>query len=94
MGNSILCALLLQPILNSKISEIDMLKISSVFNQSVYTFRPLSNGQRGEVYEVSGNRVAVIFDCGDDKTSEGSDKTPAEQPQMLPIHWVDGIIAS
>ncbi|XP_010479461.1 PREDICTED: uncharacterized protein LOC104758324 isoform X2 [Camelina sativa] len=51
--------------------------------------RPLSSGQRGEVYEVSGNRVAVIFDCGDDKTTEGSEKKPAEQPQMLPIHWVD-----
>ncbi|KAG7600046.1 AAA+ ATPase domain [Arabidopsis suecica] len=51
--------------------------------------RPLSSGQRGEVYEVSGNRVAVIFDYGNDKTTEGSEKKPAEQPQMLPIHWVD-----
>ncbi|KAL1192602.1 Katanin p60 ATPase-containing subunit A1 [Cardamine amara subsp. amara] len=51
--------------------------------------RPLSKGQRGEVYEVSGNRVAVIFDCGDDKTTEESEKKPAEQPQMFPIHWVD-----
>ncbi|XP_020866694.1 uncharacterized protein LOC9327621 isoform X2 [Arabidopsis lyrata subsp. lyrata] len=51
--------------------------------------RPLSTGQRGEVYEVSGNRVAVIFDYGNDKTTEGSEKKPAEQPQMLPIHWVD-----
>ncbi|CAH2036309.1 unnamed protein product [Thlaspi arvense] len=50
---------------------------------------PLSSGQRGEVYEVSGKRAAVIFDCGDDKTSEGSEKKPAEHPQMLPIHWVD-----
>ncbi|EOA38842.1 hypothetical protein CARUB_v10011191mg [Capsella rubella] len=51
--------------------------------------RPLSSGQRGEVYEVSGNRVAVIFDCGDDKTTEGNEKNSAEKPQMLPIHWVD-----
>ncbi|KAF8068135.1 hypothetical protein N665_1150s0009 [Sinapis alba] len=51
--------------------------------------RPLSRGQRGEVYEVSGNRVAVIFDSGDNKTSEGSEEKPAEQPQTLPIHWVD-----
>ncbi|CAN7029257.1 hypothetical protein BRARA_H00258 [Brassica rapa] len=51
--------------------------------------RPLSKGQRGEVYEVSGNRVAVIFDSGDNKTSEGSEEKPAEQPQTLPIHWVD-----
>ncbi|KAL9309200.1 putative adenosinetriphosphatase [Arabidopsis thaliana] len=50
--------------------------------------RPLSSGQRGEVYEVIGNRVAVIFEYGDDKTSEGSEKKPAEQPQMLPIHWL------
>lgn len=64
-----------------------------VFNKSLYSCRLLSKGQRGEVYEVSGNRVAVIFDCGDDKTSEGSEKKPAEQPQMLPIHWLNGIIA-
>lgn len=51
--------------------------------------RPLSPGQRGEVYEVSGNRVAVIFDSGDNKTSEGSEDKSAEQPQTLPIHWVD-----
>ncbi|CAN8321294.1 unnamed protein product [Cochlearia groenlandica] len=51
--------------------------------------RQLSRGQRGEVYEVSGNRVAVIFDCGDDKTSEGTEENPEEQPQMLPVHWVD-----
>jgi AAA+ superfamily predicted ATPase len=38
---------------------------------------------------VIGNRVAVIFEYGDDKTSEGSEKKPAEQPQMLPIHWLD-----
>lgn len=43
---------------------------------------------------MSGNCVAVIFDCGNDKTTEGSEKNPAEQPQMLPIHWVDGIVAS
>ncbi|KAJ0234551.1 p-loop containing nucleoside triphosphate hydrolases superfamily protein [Hirschfeldia incana] len=51
--------------------------------------RPLSRGQRGEVYEVSGNRVAVIFDSGDNKTSEGSGEKPGEQPQTLPIYWVD-----
>ncbi|CAH8385915.1 unnamed protein product [Eruca vesicaria subsp. sativa] len=51
--------------------------------------RPLSKGQRGEVYEVNGNRVAVIFDSADNKTSEGSEEKPAEQPQTLPIHWVD-----
>lgn len=38
---------------------------------------------------MSGNRVAVIFDSGDNKTSEGSEEKPAEQPQTLPIHWVD-----
>ena len=43
---------------------------------------------------MSGNRVAVIFDSGDNKTSEGSEEKPAEQPPTLPIHWVDGIIAS
>ncbi|XP_056848627.1 uncharacterized protein LOC108818667 isoform X2 [Raphanus sativus] len=51
--------------------------------------RPLSRGQRGEVYEVSGNRVAVIFDSGDNKSSEGNEEKPGEQPQTPPIHWVD-----
>uniref|UniRef100_A0A1J3FSZ8 ATPase family AAA domain-containing protein 1 n=3 Tax=Noccaea caerulescens TaxID=107243 RepID=A0A1J3FSZ8_NOCCA len=68
-------------------------KISTSDGQkSAFTLIPgrlLSKGQRGEVYEVSGSRVAVIFDCGDDKTSEGSEKKPAEQPQMLPIHWLN-----
>lgn len=42
---------------------------------------------------MSGNRVAVIFDCDGDKTSEASEEKPAEKPQMFHIHWVDGIIA-
>lgn len=42
---------------------------------------------------MSGNRVAVIFDSGDNKSSEGNEEKPGEQPQTPPIHWVDGIIA-
>lgn len=42
---------------------------------------------------MSGNRVAVIFDSGDNKSSEGNEEKPGEQPQTPPIHWVDGINA-
>lgn len=56
--------------------------------------RPLSSGQRGEVYEVSGNRVAVIFDNGGDTSPEGNEKKPTEDSHKLPMHWIDGIFTS
>jgi len=51
--------------------------------------RPLSSGQRGEVYEVNGNRVAVIFDIGGDTSSEGGDKKSTEHSHKLHMHWID-----
>ncbi|XP_031272367.1 uncharacterized protein LOC116130829 isoform X1 [Pistacia vera] len=53
--------------------------------------RPLTSGQRGEVYEVNGNRVAVILDIGGDSKvneSEEDDKV-AEQSTKPPVYWID-----
>lgn len=51
--------------------------------------RPLTTGQRGEIFEVNGNRVAVVFDNEGDKSSEGSEKKPKKQSQKPNIHWID-----
>ncbi|CAH8385196.1 unnamed protein product [Eruca vesicaria subsp. sativa] len=59
------------------------------FKQNLYTCRPLSTGQRGEIFEVNGNRVAVVFDSEGDTSSEGSEKKPKKQSQKPNIHWID-----
>lgn len=64
-----------------------------VFNH-LYTYRPLTTGQRGEIFEVNGNRVAVVFDNEGDTSSEGSEKKPKKQSQKPNIHWIDGIFTS
>lgn len=51
--------------------------------------RPLTTGQRGEIFEVNGNRVAVVFDNEGDTSSEGSEKKPKKQSQKPNIHWID-----
>ncbi|XP_077224065.1 uncharacterized protein LOC143857511 isoform X2 [Tasmannia lanceolata] len=52
--------------------------------------RPLSSGQRGEVYEVNGDQVAVFLDRNDHKTMEGhkDDKT-TEHDAKPSIYWID-----
>ncbi|KAG6775543.1 hypothetical protein POTOM_019019 [Populus tomentosa] len=56
-----------------------------------YVFRPLSSGQRGEVYEMNGDQVAVILDIGNDnKSNEGEkDEKLQEQPAKAPVCWID-----
>ncbi|KAF3604000.1 hypothetical protein F2Q69_00037862 [Brassica cretica] len=51
--------------------------------------RPLTTGQRGEIFEVNGNRVAVVFDNEGDTSSEGSEKKPKKQSQKPNVHWID-----
>ncbi|RZC44004.1 hypothetical protein C5167_036955 [Papaver somniferum] len=52
--------------------------------------RPLSTAQRGEVYEVTGDRVAVIVDSGDMTTKgEKMDGMSAEEAAKSSIHWLD-----
>ncbi|KAL9393729.1 hypothetical protein Peur_013014 [Populus x canadensis] len=53
--------------------------------------RLLSSGQRGEVYEMNGDQVAVILDIGNDnKSNEGEkDEKLQEQPAKAPVCWID-----
>lgn len=68
--------------------------VLAVFDQGFHICRPLTSGQRGEVYEVNGDRVAVILDIvGDSKVSEGEkDDKVAEQSTKPLIYWIDGNI--
>lgn len=52
--------------------------------------RPLSNGQRGEVYEVNGDQVAVILDNSGNKQEEGNENDKSkEHGSKSPIYWID-----
>ncbi|KAM1064762.1 hypothetical protein ACFX15_019846 [Malus domestica] len=51
--------------------------------------RPLPKGQRGEVYEVSGDRVAVILDVKQKAGTEvDKEEKDAEQPADPPVYWI------
>lgn len=54
------------------------------FNQLwMYCSRPLANGKRGEVYEVNGDRVSVIFDINEvEVESVNVNRKP-------PIYWIN-----
>ncbi|XP_051204120.1 uncharacterized protein [Lolium perenne] len=61
-----------------------------------YTFisgRTLSNGQRGEIYEINGDQVAVIFDPPDEKLADGTkdeaNKDAEEEDAKSSVYWVD-----
>uniref|UniRef100_A0ACD6AJS9 Uncharacterized protein n=1 Tax=Avena sativa TaxID=4498 RepID=A0ACD6AJS9_AVESA len=61
-----------------------------------YTFisgRTLSNGQRGEIYEINGDQVAVIFDPSDEKLADGKKEEANEdieqQDAKSSVYWVD-----
>ncbi|KAM1180485.1 hypothetical protein ACFX2G_019944 [Malus domestica] len=50
--------------------------------------RPLPKGQRGEVYEVSGDRVAVLLDVKQMTGTEvDREEKDAEQPAHPPVYW-------
>ncbi|THU61269.1 hypothetical protein C4D60_Mb07t21520 [Musa balbisiana] len=59
--------------------------------------RSLSTGQRGEVYEVNGDQVAVILDNTGNKVEEGNSETTKEQNSETTkeqdakpsIYWID-----
>ncbi|VAI49323.1 unnamed protein product [Triticum turgidum subsp. durum] len=60
-------------------------------SRNAYTFisgRTLSNGQRGEVYEINGDQVAVIFDPPAEKLHDG-DENSKEENAKPSIYWVD-----
>ncbi|KAK3155288.1 hypothetical protein QOZ80_2BG0201260 [Eleusine coracana subsp. coracana] len=62
-------------------------------SRNAYTFisgRTLSNGQRGEVYEVNGDQVAVIFDPPTEKLHAGDVDVASKEENAKPtIYWVD-----
>uniref|UniRef100_A0A0D9VL19 AAA+ ATPase domain-containing protein n=1 Tax=Leersia perrieri TaxID=77586 RepID=A0A0D9VL19_9ORYZ len=50
--------------------------------------RTLSKGQRGEVYEINGDQVAVIFDPPAEKLHDGdNDATSKEENAKASIYW-------
>ena len=51
--------------------------------------RSLSNGQRGEVYEVEGDQVAVILDISEDNTKEGGAEKSNEHTESR-LCWIHG----
>ncbi|VAI60744.1 unnamed protein product [Triticum turgidum subsp. durum] len=60
-------------------------------SRNAYTYisgRTLSNGQRGEVYEINGDQVAVIFDPPAEKLLDG-DENSKEENAKPSIYWVD-----
>ncbi|EPS73737.1 hypothetical protein M569_01019, partial [Genlisea aurea] len=50
--------------------------------------RTLSNGQRGEVYEVNGDQVAVIFDTSDKASEEVKDENTEEHMPKATVCWI------
>ncbi|XP_009407780.2 uncharacterized protein LOC103990390 isoform X1 [Musa acuminata AAA Group] len=59
---------------------------------NAFTFvsgRSLSTGQRGEVYEVNGDQVAVILDNTGNKVEEENSETTKEQDAKPSIYWID-----
>ncbi|KAI4339614.1 hypothetical protein MLD38_024532 [Melastoma candidum] len=51
--------------------------------------RSLSIGQRGEVYEVAGDSIAVIMDDVGNSMNKGeTDERSSEQPAKSPVYWV------
>ncbi|RVW45470.1 ATPase family AAA domain-containing protein 1-A [Vitis vinifera] len=57
-----------------------------------YLFGPLSSGQRGEVYEVNGDRVAVILDRSEKKPNEGEeDEKLIDQAEKPSVYWMQGL---
>ncbi|XP_076885587.1 uncharacterized protein LOC143535128 isoform X2 [Bidens hawaiensis] len=74
------------------VEEDNRIKLGSIATsdgpRKAYTFitrRPLATGQRGEIFEISGERVAVILDSLEDKAD---DDEKAEQSATPSIYWI------
>lgn len=50
--------------------------------------RPLATGQRGEIYEINGERVAVILDSTEDKTEDAKENEEPEESAKPSIYWI------
>lgn len=81
----------------SKLFELILcMKTLSVVSDFIVTFcRTLSKGTRGEVYEVNGDRAAVILEMSDEKIDDVSKGDNEEKKHDKPrVYWIDGIISS
>ncbi|KAH1224341.1 Protein MSP1 [Glycine max] len=56
--------------------------------QPYETILPLTKGQRGEVYEVNGDRVAVILDINEDRVNKGEVENLNDDHTKPPIYWI------
>lgn len=69
-------------------------------NATYYIYRTLCDGQRGEVYEVRGERVAVAFNiCGlkmkeEEEEEEEYDEKSREKSRQAFLVWLDGTCAA
>lgn len=64
-----------------------------IFTQTIQSFRTLSNGQRGEVYEVTGDQVAVILDSMGNNMEEGNKaESINKQDAKSSIYWIDSML--
>ncbi|KAK1438053.1 hypothetical protein QVD17_03856 [Tagetes erecta] len=50
--------------------------------------RSIATGQRGEVYEIDGERIAVILENAESKTDDAKDNEKLEQPATTSIYWL------
>jgi hypothetical protein len=50
----------------------------------------LNNGQRGEVYEVNGDRVAVILDSNEERANESEVENLNDDCKKRSVYWIDG----
>ena len=82
MGNALLS-------LNISKYKSFIIEHSSIY----YNCRTLSNGQRGEVYEINGDQVAVIFDPPEEVVAD-SNKDEADKVQNAKpaVYWVDSML--
>nr|GEU37864.1 uncharacterized AAA domain-containing protein C16E9.10c-like isoform X1 [Tanacetum cinerariifolium] len=55
---------------------------------TVISRRPLATGQRGEIYEINGERVAVILDTTEDKTEDAKENEEPEESAKPSIYWI------
>lgn len=67
------------------------LSLNWLIFQRTYFFRTLSSGQRGEVYEVSDDQVAVVFDISSKGTEEVKEAKNAEVTAKPSVCWLHGI---
>ncbi|CAI9096966.1 OLC1v1033241C1 [Oldenlandia corymbosa var. corymbosa] len=50
--------------------------------------RPLSSGQRGEVYEVKGDHVAVVWDVSETDADGAKDEKTSSEATKPSLHWI------